>query len=369
MSIVGYDKEFHTRKALLQHLESCSPYQLKREINALNRTGKVEIKIVDKKIKIVELYEYVFEEHTTLENSEIDPDISIPDCPIEYRADAELNPFNGVSIHNAATMWYGRAKSGKTRALIEAFTGEKFIFLDFDRNYISTIREIEKSGAIYLNGDAAFNVLTQLAIGRGFHYVVIIDALGSIITRLARWFIENSNDVDSVKRMKESIQLIGVSHEATITFFNLLIEPMTRNYNSINIIHHTTENHNGSKMEGNKGAWMSVFDFTYRLDPEKKAFFLEAGRLPIAPNTVGLSQSPRKHLIELIKKHAEMRQDFSTGEAMEVAEWNTIYKASQDVRPLMRQWLQEGKIIMTKVISSRAKYIDIQKTLANISPL
>lgn len=366
MSIIGYDKEFHTRNVLQQHLESCNPYQLKLEINALHRTGKVEIQIVDKKIKIVEINPYVFEEHTTHENSEIDPDISIPDYPVEYRSDAELNIFNGVSIHNAATMWYGRAKSGKTRALIEAFSGEKFIFLDFDRNYESTIKGIQNSGAIYLNGDAAFEVLTQLASGKGFHHVVVIDALGNIVTRLARWFLANSKKSDAVERMKESIHLIGVSHEATLTFFNLIIEPMTRNYNSINIIHHTTENNYGSKMEGNKGAWLSVFDFTYQLNTEKKVFILEAGRLPIAPKTVGLFNSPRKHLVELIKNYTESRQDMVNGEFIDVAPWNKILKSSQSIRPIMKQLLIEGNIITTKVLNSRAVYINVTQTLSNL---
>jgi len=366
MSIIGHDKVFHTRKELQNHLNQCTKSQLKIEIDALHMTGNIEIVIVDGKVKIYELNGYIFEEHTSHKNSEIDSDISIPDCPIEYRTNAELNTFNGVSIHNAAIMWYGRAKSGKTRALIEVFAGENFIFLDFDRNYESTIKGIQKSGAIYLNGDAAFEVLTQLSSGRGFQYVVIIDALGSIIKRLARWFIQTSDDYDAVARMKESLLLIGVSHEATLTFFNLVVEPMTKNSNSINIIHHTTENNNGSKMEGNKGAWLSVFDFTYRLDSDKKAFFLEAGRLPIAPKTVGLSKTPRKQLVELIKNYTESCQDQISGQFMDVAPWNKILKSSLYVRPIMNQLLKEGKIITIKVLNSRAVYIDVAQTLSNL---
>jgi hypothetical protein len=367
MSVIGHHKEFYTRKELQNYLDRCDKNRLKLEIDALHMTGNVEIMIVDGKVQIRELNEYIFDEHTTPENTEIDTDISIPEVAILYRADAKINPHNDVSIQNAATMWYGRAKSGKTRALIEAFTGEKFIFLDFDRNYESTIKEIQKSGAIYLNGDAAFDVLTQLASGRGFHYVVIIDALGSIVKRLARWFIRTSRHADAVEQIKESIQLIGISHEATLTFFNLLIEPMTRNFNSINIIHHTTENHNGSKMEGNKGAWMSVFDFTYYLDPNKKAFFLEAGRLPIAPKTIGMTHSPRKHLVKLINSYTESRQSRENGKYMDVAPWNKILKSSQSIRPIMNQLLSEGKIITTKTINSRAIYIDVAKTLSNLA--
>lgn len=366
MSVIGYNRVFHTRKELQIYLDSCNKSQLKLEMDALHKTGNIKIKLVDGQVKIDELNDQIFDEHITPKCNEIDPNISIPLGQIKYRTNAEVNVFNHTSIHNAAVMFYGRAKSGKTRILIEAFKGEEFLFLDFDRNYESTIDEIIKSGAIYLNDDAAFDVLTQLASGKKCHYVVIIDALGSIVKRLALWFIRTSVNVDAVEQMKECIDKIGVAHDATHTFFNLVIEPMTRNNNSINIIHHTTENYNGSKMEGNKGAWMSVFDFTYRLDPEKKAFFLEAGRLPIAPKTVGLLQSPRKHLIELIKKHAETQQNFFTREAMVVARWNIVYKASQHIRPVMNQLKREGKIEIVKVIGSRAEYIDINKTLEYI---
>ena len=44
----------------------------------------------------------------------------------------------------------------------------------------------------------------------------------------------------------------------------------------------------GSKMEGNKGAWLSVFDFTYRLELNNNlpAFILEGGRLLVAPKEI-----------------------------------------------------------------------------------
>ena len=290
---------------------------------------------------------------------------------ISIRENAVLNLANGTSLHNAAVMWYGRAKSGKTRTLIQAFSGEKFLFLDFDRNYRSTIESIQNSGATYLNGDAAFDVLTQLASGRGSDQIVIVDALGSVVTRLVSWFIDHNtvNDNMSVaaKQIIELKKNIGVSHEATVTFFNLIIEPMTRNGNSINFIHHTTENSQGSKMEGNKGSWLSVFDFTYVLNVDRKVFELEAGRLPIAPNVIG-SNNPRQMLIQAIKDSIESLRVLPQLQLMEVALWNKIYKSKQSIRPLMNQLKENGTIIFATVESSKAVFIDVQSTLEKLEP-
>lgn len=289
---------------------------------------------------------------------------------IQVRENANLNAVNGVSLHNAAVMWYGRAKSGKTRTLIQAFNGAEFLFLDFDRNYRSTIESIQNSGATYLNGDTAFNVLTQLASGRGNNQIVIIDALGSVVTRLVSWFIiTNSNDGtmnNDARRMDEIKKNIGVSHEATVTFFNLIIEPMTRNGNSINFIHHTTENNVGSKMEGNKGAWLSVFDFTYMLNVDRHVFELEAGRLPIAPNVIG-ENNPRQMLIQAITESIESLRVLPHLQLREVAPWNKIYKSKQTIRPLMNQLKENGTIVFVTVEGSKAAYIDVQATFENLN--
>jgi hypothetical protein len=294
-------------------------------------------------------------------------DIIIPYYPVTIREDAYLNLANGVSLHNAAVIWYGRAKSGKTRTLIQSFQGENFLFLDFDRNYRSTIEGITLSGGQYLNGDSAFDVLTQLANGNGTNRIVIVDALGSVISRLTSWFINQDAENQDANRLTDLKSHIGITHEATVAFFNLIIEPMTRNGNSINFIHHTTENNQGSKMEGNKGAWLSVFDFTYHLDTNKKVFLLEADRLPIAPKVIG-DNSPRQMLILEIKEHIEILKEKISGEEMEVAGWNEIYKSKLSIRPLMNLLKSDGSIIMVKVEASRAEYIDVKRTLGNIEP-
>lgn len=290
---------------------------------------------------------------------------------ISIRENAELNLANGTSLHNAAVMWYGRAKSGKTRTLIQAFSGENFLFLDFDRNYRSTIESIQNSGATYLNGNTAFEVLTQLASGRGSDQIVIVDALGSVVSRLVSWFIDiNTTEGDmnaAAKQITELKKSIGISHEATVAFFNLIIEPMTRNGNSINFIHHTTENSQGSKMEGNKGSWLSVFDFTYTLNVDRKVFELEAGRLPIAPNVIG-SNNPRQMLIQAIKDSIESLRVLPQLQLMEVALWNKIYKSKQSIRPLMNQLKENGTIVFATVEASKAVFIDVQSTLEKLEP-
>lgn len=297
----------------------------------------------------------------------MDNDIIIPSFPVTIREDAYLNLANGVSIHNAAVIWYGRAKSGKTRTLIKSFQGESFLFLDFDRNYRSTIEGITLSGGQYLNGDSAFDVLTQLANGNGTNRIVIVDALGSVVSRLTNWFINQDVKNLGANRLADLKNHIGITHEATVAFFNLIIEPMTRNGNSINFIHHTTENNQGSKMEGNKGAWLSVFDFTYHLDTAKKVFLLEADRLPIAPKVIG-DNSPRQMLIQEIKEHTELLREKVTGVEIEVAGWNDIYKSKLSIRPLMNLFKGDGSIVMVKIEASRAEYIDVKRTLNNIEP-
>jgi hypothetical protein len=372
MSVLGYNKEFHTRSGLQKHLDSCSACQLKQEIAALHMGGHIEIHKVDGKIIINEINPHVFVEHTTPTDHNDSGDLIMPTTPMSIREDAQLNVFNGVSLHNAAVMWYGRAKSGKTRTLIQAFQGEDFLFLDFDRNYKSTIQSIQESGATYLNGDAAFDALTQLASGRGIQRTVIIDALGSVISRITNWFIAQHTDPnktidDDGYRMHNLKSHIGVSHEATVTFFNLIIEPMTRNFNSINFVHHTTESFQGSKMEGNKGAWLSVFDFTYHLNTERKVFELEAGRLPIAPKIIGDS-SPRQQLIQGIKSSIQSLKEKESGDLIEVAKWNDIYKSKQSLRPLMNTLKEDGTIVFAEVVGSRASFIDVKRTLDVLNP-
>ncbi len=120
-------------------------------------------------------------------------------------------------------------------------------------------------------------------------------------------------------------------------------------------------------MEGNKGAWLSVFDFTYVLIVDRKVFELEAGRLPIAPNVIG-DTNPRQMLIQAIKDSIESLRVVPLLQLMEVAPWNKIYKSKQSIRPLMNQLRENGIIVLATVEGSKAVYIDVQSTLERLEP-
>jgi len=244
---------------------------------------------------------------------------------------------NGVSIMNASVMWYGGAKKGKTRTVISAFSGVDYIFLDFDRNYESTINEITKTGAIYYNGSAAEDVLIQLMEGTITEAVVVIDSLVHAITILVKYYLVGQKD-EEFERLKP---YIGVSHEATSMFFNKLIYPMLVS-NSINFIHHTTQNMTGEKMEGNKGSWLSVFDFTYKLDNDK--FILEAGRLPCAPTTVG-----KENLYDRLKKCISDNNENTevSGKKMNVTAKATVTK-NKALRTVLDELISKGEVIEVK---------------------
>ena len=206
---------------------------------------------------------------------------------------------NGVSIMNATVMFYGAPKKGKTRTIIESFSGSEYVFLDFDRNYKITADKIEQSGALYFNGSNAYDVLIQLMNGKASNGIFVIDALNSVIPFLCSYWNKKNEDKDSINPT-----MVGVDDSETKKFFNNVIYPMSENNNSINIIHHTTENNTGTKMAGNKASWMSLFDFTYKLDgtvsdPE---FILESGRLPMAPKKIGLKNSSDKAYEFIVKK-------------------------------------------------------------------
>ncbi len=197
---------------------------------------------------------------------------------------------NDTAILNAVNIFYGGAKAGKTTTLVNTFTKNKveFIFLDFDRNYQFTVDKIQKSGAVYLNGSAAYDVLDQLMSGKPNGAVVILDALGSIRNYMVDKFIADNVGTDEAEHLQGIKHNIGVTHDATVAFFNYIVEPMSHG-NSINFIHHTTQTMHGEKMEGNKGAWSSVFDNIYRMDRESRSFILENSRCyDIAPKTIGV---------------------------------------------------------------------------------
>ncbi len=254
---------------------------------------------------------------------------------------------NGVSIMNASVMWYGGAKKGKTRTIISAFSGVDYMFLDFDRNYESTINEIKKTGASYYNGSAAEDVLVQLMNGTITDAVVVIDSHVHAISILAKHYLASvvGKKDEEFKRLKP---YIGVSHEATSMFFNKLIYPMLVS-NSINFIHHTTQNMMGEKMEGNQGSWLSVFDFTYKLDSDK--FILQAGRLPCAPVTVG-----KENLYDRLKNCiTDNSEDIEvSGKSMNVTAKATVTN-NKALRLVLDELISKGEVIEVKEGSK--KYI------------
>ena len=100
--------------------------------------------------------------------------LKLPTVLPEPREDAFLYS-NGTTIMNASTMFYGGAKTGKTRTIIKAFKGCDYFFLDFDRNYSSTIQDITNSGAKYYQGNQAFGILSQLMSGEIKNVIGLIE--------------------------------------------------------------------------------------------------------------------------------------------------------------------------------------------------
>jgi len=258
--------------------------------------------------------------------------LKIPTSKNKYRVDAFM-ASNNIAIMNAACMYYGGAKKGKTRTLTAAFAGSEYVFLDFDRNYESTAKNIEDRDGIYFNGSNAWDVLHQLADGEISGGIFIIDALGSVSKKLAiRW---------NTRLEPIDVSHIGVTHEATVDFFNRVIEPMTANNNSVNFIHHTTQSGSGKnageKMEGNKGAWLSAFDFTYSMT-EPGVFNLDAGRLPIAPKTISAADARTKAREWFEKK------GMKPGDTMTQTEFKNMTKNSQWVVEYKNKLFIEDKV-------------------------
>ncbi len=290
---------------------------------------------------------------------------TMPTEPNIIRDNARLHK-NGYSIINGAIMYYGGAKTGKTRLLISAFKGSNYIFLDFDRNYKSTIDEIIKSGANYFNGANARNVMLQLMNGEVSNEIVIIDALGAVVKPLCRAFIkEHSTEQEGytildweAEAIKEAMKGIGINGEDTRTFFNHIVEPMSRNGNSINFIHHTTQNASGEKMEGNKGAWTSVFDFTYQMDRETKTFRLEADRLPIAPQTIGFD-NVYERINKILRDKAEVHNFEELG-MIHLCPYKYITNNTTS-RLIMNGLLEDGLVKRIKV--GKTYYIDSKSVI------
>lgn len=292
------------------------------------------------------------------------------------RQDATLHK-NGHSIMSAATMYYGGAKTGKTRLVVSAFKGSNYIFLDFDRNYKSTINEIIKAGARYYNGKNAIDILSQVMLGKAENEIIIIDALGSVVKGLCRAFIREHTNINEDKTetkdweavaVELAIPGIGTNHTDTATFFNHIIEPMTRNNNSINFVHHTTQNMSGEKMEGNKGAWLSVFDFTYQMDRETRTFKLEADRLPIAPKTIGFDNVYAR-INRILKENAESIEIETENEDGSVETTNILltpfkkFSDNKTTRLILNPLIQDG--LVKKFKSGKKEYLETRLVITS----
>ena len=201
------------------------------------------------------------------------------------RQQPKLHPKNDKVLMSSTYMLYGGAKTGKTRTVIEAYKDTDFIYLDFDRNYEDIAQKVSENGGHFFAGLDARNFLEHVIAGHIKDTVIIIDALGSTIGLLCQIFYELYSDTDYERELRSAEPLIGTRHSQTAVFFNyVLAKPLDLN-NHIAFIHHTTMNQGGEKMEGNMGAWLSLFDAVYHLE-SYGTFVLESSRTKLAPKTL-----------------------------------------------------------------------------------
>jgi hypothetical protein len=232
-------------------------------------------------------------------------------------------------------MWYGPAKSGKTRTIIRALQGTDYLFLDFDRNYEDVAQDIEDLGGHYYNGTNAIDVLFQIAEGKAENRVIVIDALNSVVGMLVKHYNKSPEGLEYPILNPNNI---GRLQEDTVDFFNKVIYKMENNSNSINFIHHMTENMLGSKMEGNAGAWKSVFDITYEMEDGK--FVLKTSRTKIPPSTVGADTAIQR-LEAIIAENEAIIHPEGYAEEFLACHKRHIMNIKA-LRPLLEQLLEEG---------------------------
>jgi hypothetical protein len=224
------------------------------------------------------------------------------------RGNASKHTKNANVLMNSSTLWYGGPKTGKTTILAKTFNNTDYVMLDFDNNYDGMQDLIISNGGRYFNSTAAVELLHQLLDGRITNTVVIIDALNDVKMMMLDYQIkvlnykltqdEYKDDYHDMSELKENLQRskgagIGQFQEPTSVWFTNTIGKMTNNSNSINFIHHTTQNANGEKMEGNQSAYASKFDHVYAIvrQEDKKSYFeLQTGRSNIAEHTIGLQK-------------------------------------------------------------------------------
>ncbi len=207
------------------------------------------------------------------------------------------NPYHHILndnvVMNSANLFYGKSKSGKTRTLIQSFAGAEFIYLDFDRNYADIVELVEKNGGHYYNGKNAVAVLRELLRGNIEKTVVIIDSLQDVkkLMLKLRYGIVLEEDSALAENIVGLMMngAVGIDADDTAAWFTHTISRMVNDSNSINFIHHTTDNNQGSKLAGNSSAYKSKFDTTYVIINESESTYykLEAGRSNIPKNIVG----------------------------------------------------------------------------------
>lgn len=257
------------------------------------------------------------------------------------RGSASKHLNNANVLMNSANLFYGGPKTGKTTIIAKAFKGTDYIFLDFDNNYDEMQQLIIVNGGKYFNSIDAKALLKQLLLGDITDTVVIIDAMNDVKMMMIDYrlaHLDNTKDSDlitTLERVKKAG--IGQFQEPTSLWFTHTIQVMMNNSNSINFIHHTTQNALGEKLEGNKAAYASKFDHVYGIvrDNDKSYFALETARSSIAEETIGMEKSiadATKYMLAVFKDKLINTDGTMTGAEFErafrnIAKWVVPFKA------------------------------------------
>ena len=281
------------------------------------------------------------------------------------RGSATKHPNNDNVIMNSANLFYGGPKTGKTRLIVTAFKNTDYVFLDFDNNYDDVAQLIIDNGGKYYNGKNAVMLLEQLLTGKITDTVVIIDAMNDVkmlmldiqIERLTSVILK-SKDADKVneyvalQKTLERVKKAGIGQfqEPTSIWYTHTIGKMLNHSNSINFVHHTTQNAQGDKMEGNQSAYASKFDTVYaiaRQDINKSYFDLQTQRSNIAELTIGLEKGLKdaeNYMIAMFNNKVKTSDLTMTGTELDKA-FNSIAKW---VKPFKKEVLKIAFIRGTK---------------------
>lgn len=255
-----------------------------------------------------------------------------------HRGSATKHLNNKNVLMNSANLYYGGPKTGKTTIISKAFKDTDYVFLDFDNNYDDMHNIITVNGGDYYNGIDATNLLYQLLDGNITDSVVVIDAMNDVKMKMLDYQIktiqDNEDIVENLIRIKNAG--IGQFQEPTSLWFTYTIQVMVNNSNSINFIHHTTQNAQGEKLEGNKAAYASKFDHVYGIirDNDKSYFALETARSSIAEDTIGMQkglEDAKKYMLAIFKDKLANTDGTMTGTEFtrafkNIGKWATQFK-------------------------------------------